>query len=78
MQTDLSGKVVVISGAARGIGAATARAFSREAAWVVIVDRDVQAGKMLERTIGKAQFIEADLTSEAACENVIQATLKQF
>ena len=57
MQTDLSGKVVVISGAARGIGAATARAFSREAAWVVIVDRDVQAGKMLERTIGKAQFI---------------------
>jgi L-fucose dehydrogenase len=78
MQTDLSGKVVVISGAARGIGAATARAFGRESAWVVIVDRDVQAGKMLERTIGKAQFIEADLNSEAACENVIQATLKQF
>jgi len=78
MQTDLGGKVVVISGAARGIGAATARAFGREGSWVVIVDRDVQAGRMLERSLAKALFIEADLTSETACASVIQTVVRQF
>jgi L-fucose dehydrogenase len=78
MQTDLAGKVVVISGAARGIGAATARAFGKEGAWVILVDRDAIGGKQLERAIGKAQFIEADLSTEAACETVIQTVVKQF
>ena len=40
---DLAGKVVVITGSARGIGAATARAFAAEGAKVVISDIDAQA-----------------------------------
>lgn len=78
MQTDLAGKVVVISGAARGIGAATARAFTKEGAWVVLIDKDAQAGRMLERSLGKAMFVEADLTVERACEDAIAQVIRQM
>jgi L-fucose dehydrogenase len=78
MQTDLTGKVVVVTGAARGIGAATARAFSKEGAWVVMVDRDAQAGTMLERTLAKSLFIEADLTVESSCAEVVDRAVRQF
>src|SRR6516162_5211439 len=40
MELGLAGTVVVVFGAARGIGAAIARAFAAEAAAVVAVDRD--------------------------------------
>lgn len=72
MDTHLAGKVVVISGAARGIGAAAAQAFARERARVVLVDRDVAAGEALQTRIPHSLFVQADLTSEEACEEVIR------
>src|SRR3712207_6422629 len=40
-------KVAIVTGAAKGIGAATARAFASEGAAVVVVDRDTLAGQAL-------------------------------
>jgi L-fucose dehydrogenase len=77
MDTHLTGKVVVISGAARGIGAATAKAFVREGARVVAVDRDVEAGRALERSLDRVLFLEADLEDPLACERVIADTVQR-
>lgn len=48
----LDRKVAHITGAARGIGAAIARAFAREGAWVVVSDLDAAGAQSLVREIG--------------------------
>ena len=61
MEMNLSGRVVLITGAARGIGAAAVRAFAKEGAWVAAIDRDVRAGESLAKSVDKMVFFEADL-----------------
>jgi 3-oxoacyl-[acyl-carrier protein] reductase len=66
---DLAGQVVVVTGGSRGIGAATARAFSRNGAAVAIVGRDQAALAATLATItaigARACAVVADCTSEA-------------
>ena len=78
MDLHLAGKVAVVTGAAHGIGAATARAFAKEGALVVVVDRDREAGSFLARSLAKATFVHAGLTVEADCRRVVEDTLRQF
>ena len=66
----LSGKVCVITGAAGGIGAATAERFEREGATVVGVD-------LREHSIG-ALSISADVTSEEAVAGMYARAREQF
>ena len=65
----LAGKVALISGGARGMGAAEARLFAREGARVVIGDILVAEGQAVEAEIkakgGEAAFARLDVTSEA-------------
>jgi NAD(P)-dependent dehydrogenase (short-subunit alcohol dehydrogenase family) len=65
----LAGKVALISGGARGMGAAEARLFAREGARVVIGDILVVEGQTVEADIktkgGEAAFVRLDVTSEA-------------
>jgi NAD(P)-dependent dehydrogenase (short-subunit alcohol dehydrogenase family) len=64
---DLSGKVIVITGAARGIGAATARALAREGAVLAIGDLDGDlAGAVASELGGKAVGRSLDVTDHAA------------
>jgi rhamnose utilization protein RhaD (predicted bifunctional aldolase and dehydrogenase)/NAD(P)-dependent dehydrogenase (short-subunit alcohol dehydrogenase family) len=53
----LDGRVVYISGAARGIGAATARAFAQAGAALYLVDRDAEALETLASALGAASEV---------------------
>jgi len=72
----LSGKTAIITGAASGIGAATARLFVDEGARVLIADTQTERGEELARQLGDAAaFRRVDVTREddvhAAVEDVV-------
>lgn len=67
----LLGKICLVTGAARGIGEAIARAFHAEGATVIITDIDVAAGQKTADAIG-AQFHKLNVASEADW-NVVEA-----
>jgi 3alpha(or 20beta)-hydroxysteroid dehydrogenase len=70
----LAGKVAIISGAASGMGAATARMFAREGAKVVIADLLEHEGRQVADSIGtSARFEPLDVTKEEAWAVVVAA-----
>ena len=79
MNLDLDNKVVLITGGAKGIGAAITRAVAQEHAVPVVVDRDAAAAKdllaRLESEGLSAHFIEYDLCSASNCQAAVQAAL---
>lgn len=79
----LAGKVVLITGGARGIGYGIAKAFAQEGASIVITGRTVstliEARENLEADYGiEARFVVADGADEAAVENVVKAAIERF
>lgn len=60
----LTGKTALVTGAARGIGAAIAMAFAEEGARVIVTDIDVSNGEATAAAMG-ASFRKLDVTSEA-------------
>jgi NAD(P)-dependent dehydrogenase (short-subunit alcohol dehydrogenase family) len=75
----LDGKVALISGGARGQGAAEAATFVREGARVVFGDVRDDEGKKVEATIraggGDAVYVHLDVTSEADWQSAVQTAL---
>jgi L-fucose dehydrogenase len=82
MNLELRDKVVLITGGAKGIGVATARAFVQEGAIPVVVDRDAAAGQNLHvelcRDGTRALVICADLTSAESCSQAIAQAVREF
>src|SRR5260370_2275629 len=75
----LAGKVAIISGAASGMGAATARIFAREGAKVVIADVLEDEGRRVADAIGaSARFEPLDVTKEESWAAVVAATTRHF
>jgi 3(or 17)beta-hydroxysteroid dehydrogenase len=68
----LKGKVAIITGAAKGLGAADARLFVAEGARVILTDVDDAAGSALAAELGAmAEYQHLDVTSEAAWEALV-------
>src|ERR1700682_1273919 len=78
----LEGKVAVITGAASGMGRATAARFSGEGANVVIADLNADGGEAAVRecreNAGNAVFQLTDVTSEAAIKAAIARAVKEY
>jgi len=78
----LEGKVALISGGARGMGAAEARLFAKEGAKVVMGDVLEAEGKQVEAEInetgGEALFISMDVAKEDDWQRAIDATVARF
>lgn len=71
----VDGKIALITGAASGIGAATARVLAREGAKVVITDLDDAAGTALAQEIG-GTYHHHDVTDEDGWKSLIAAVEK--
>lgn len=77
MLQGLAEKVVLITGAAGGIGAATARRFAQEGAIVLAADIDDQAGTRLLAELGEPhRYIHLDVADYAAWEQALARELE--
>ncbi len=78
----LQGKVALISGGARGIGASEARIFAREGAQVVIGDVLDAEGRQVEAEInetgGECVFVHLDVTQESEWQRAVETAVARF
>jgi len=75
----LDGKRAVITGAASGIGEATARLFVAEGASVVLADVDVKRGDRLAVELGeRTVFVATDVSREADVDRAVAACVDAF
>ena len=81
MDKRLEGKVAVITGAASGIGAATAKTYVDHGARVVLGDIQDEAGESMAAALGggsHAIFRHCNVTSEAEVEALVEAAVSEF
>ena len=82
MSNEFSGKVALVTGAAAGIGKATAEAFAAAGAQVVLSDIDVSAGEAVAEAIraagGDAVFIGCNVADSAEVKGLIERIDAEF
>jgi len=82
MDRELEGQVALVTGGANGIGRATAVAFARAGARVVVSDVDGRGGEETVRQIrqagGDAQFAVADISKEADVKKLVEGTVQSY
>ena len=78
----LQGKVALISGAARGMGAVEARMFAAEGAAVILADLLDERGQAVAEEItesgGQAAYVHLDVIDEAAWQGAVQTATDEF
>jgi L-fucose dehydrogenase len=81
MDLELKDKVIVVTGGARGIGAAIVRTCAAEGAIPVIVDRDPEAANEIHSELrhagSRCEMITADLSEAESCSQVIKQVVEK-
>jgi len=82
MDLQLKDKVIIVTGGAKGIGAAIVHACAAEGAIPVVVGRDAEAGKQLQRELqdsgAACGLITVDLATSESCSQSVEETLQKF
>jgi L-fucose dehydrogenase len=82
MDLKLKSKVILVTGGAKGIGAAIVRACAAEGAIPVICDKDAAAANALCQELrgagSQCEFFETELTSSQACKASVEGTVQKF
>ncbi|CRM61141.1 short chain dehydrogenase [Pseudomonas sp. FH4] len=82
MSMTFSGQVALVTGAANGIGRATALAFAQEGLKVVVADLDVAGGEgtvaLIREAGGEAVFVRCNVTLEADVQQLMQQVLNSY
>ena len=82
MDLQLKGRIALITGPAKGMGAAVTRSFAAEGCRLVLVGRDLAAiapiAEEVERGGAEAVVAGCDLTDAAQCENAVGAGISKF
>jgi len=82
MMNRFENKVVVVTGAAQGIGEAYAKALAAEGASVVVADMNQDAGsqvaKQIEADGGRAIFVSTDVSSAESAAAMVATTVETF
>lgn len=75
----MRGKIVAVTGAGSGIGAATARAFAAQGAEIAILDLNVAAAQEVARSIGRfAMALQCDVTEADSVRRAFQEIATRF
>lgn len=78
MTGKLDGKIVIIIGGSRGIGAAAVEVFVREGAYAILADINADLGnKVVAEFRGRAEFVQADISSRADMQRLATVTAER-
>jgi len=79
---EFQGKVIVATGAGKGIGRASALAFARAGGLVAVADLDEESGLSavaeIEESGGSAVFVKTDVGSSAEVQSLVNTTVERF
>ncbi len=78
MDIHLNNKVIIVTGGARGIGKSIAKALVDEGAVSIVVDKSTESIKTMPDSSQRSHFYQGDLTSAAACKEIIDDILEEY
>jgi NAD(P)-dependent dehydrogenase (short-subunit alcohol dehydrogenase family) len=82
MAEQFDDKVVIVTGAASGIGKASALAYARHGARVAVADIDVKGGEqtttLIKEAGGESFFLECDVSESSSVEDLVKTTVSRY
>ncbi len=79
----LKNKIAIVTGGSRGIGAAICRAYAREGATVIIVNKNqpekaIELANKIKQEGGSAEAMSCDIVNPEAVKNLVQHVIRQY